>query len=185
METELTKRIKQATHRYAPRMPGLRTIRYADEVTTPTGVVDSIRFEDMDVGKTTCGRKEPSPCPYPLRKGNDCHGCIYRRHHVETRIVITCFEVKITFSDFHSPNGHNFCGNYNYYCVPKALVPLVLPEMEGLPDDYSVGLLSYDGRTLKKVRAAKYQEISSEVSVILLYNALKKWCDGTQKFMPS
>lgn len=49
METELTKQIKKCTHFYKPQMSvgevG-RTIRYADEVWTPNGIVDSIRFED-------------------------------------------------------------------------------------------------------------------------------------------
>ena len=53
METKLTSLIKKATHTYNPQMGNLRTIRYADEVTTPTGIVDSIRFEDIDIGTTT------------------------------------------------------------------------------------------------------------------------------------
>lgn len=51
METELTKEIKTLTHAYKPKMSCRtrskqvgRTIRYADEVWTPNGIVDSIRF---------------------------------------------------------------------------------------------------------------------------------------------
>lgn len=47
METELTKKIKKLTHTYKPQMstgPTGRTIRYADEVWTPNGIVFSILF---------------------------------------------------------------------------------------------------------------------------------------------
>lgn len=30
-----------------------------------------------------------------------------------------CFEVKSSVEDFHSPNGHNFIGDYNYYVMPE------------------------------------------------------------------
>ncbi len=47
METDLTKRIKMLTHHYRPRLhTEKRTVRWADEVWTPSGIVDSIRFED-------------------------------------------------------------------------------------------------------------------------------------------
>jgi hypothetical protein len=47
LETNLTKRIKCLTHNYKPKLnTSMRTIRWADEVWTPTGIVDSIRFED-------------------------------------------------------------------------------------------------------------------------------------------
>ena len=55
METELTKEIKMLTHTYRPRMSNSkvgRTIRYADEVCTPNGIVDSIRFEDYVVSRS-------------------------------------------------------------------------------------------------------------------------------------
>lgn len=49
METDMTKSIKSLTHAYRPKLnPRMRTIRWADEVWTPTGIVDSIRFEDYN-----------------------------------------------------------------------------------------------------------------------------------------
>ena len=30
-----------------------------------------------------------------------------------------CFEVKSSVEDFHSKNGHNFLGDYNYYVMPE------------------------------------------------------------------
>ena len=50
-KTELTKEIKKATHSFRPQMGRLRTIRYADEVWSPHGIVDSIRFEDYETEK--------------------------------------------------------------------------------------------------------------------------------------
>ena len=62
METDLTKRIKELTHRYSPKIKSqMRTIRWADEVWTPTGIVDSIRFEDYYASEEyTCPFLNPS-----------------------------------------------------------------------------------------------------------------------------
>ena len=42
-----------------------------------------------------------------------------------------CYEIKSSVEDFHSKNGHNFIGDYNYYVMPSevyqkvsALIPL-------------------------------------------------------------
>lgn len=175
METELTAQIKKATHSYAPQMSKMRTIRYADEVTTPSGIVDSIRFEDIDVGVIEC--KNP-PCQWLDREKKGCVGCINRKHKVVTEMIITCFEVKITMSDFHSGHGKNFWGNKNYYCVPKEMAQSVNDE---LGDDSPIGILSWDGNRLRKFKEAKYMEVKNEIKIILLYNSLKKWCDGVQK----
>lgn len=177
METPLTAQIKKATHTYKAKMSGLRTIRYADEVTTPTGIVDSIRFEDKDVGAVTC--KYSGDCKYPSRKQADCKGCMYRHHKIKTEMVVTCFEVKITMADFHSGHGRNFVGNENYYCVPKEMASQVA---EVLGDYSPIGILVWNGHGLRKYKEAQYMEISDEVKCMLLYNALKKWCDGVQKF---
>jgi hypothetical protein len=36
------------------------------------------------------------------------------------KVLIQCFEIKITKSDFKSKNGHNFVGNLNYYVIPRS-----------------------------------------------------------------
>lgn len=175
METELTMQIKKATHSYAPQMSKMRTIRYADEVTTPSGIVDSIRFEDIDVGEVECKRP---PCQWPEREAQGCMGCIYRKHKVVTEMMITCYEVKITMADFHSGHGKNFWGNKNYYCVPKEIAPLVVKE---LGEDWHVGVLSWDGSHLRMYKPAVYVEVDNQLKIMLLYNALKKWCDNKQQ----
>jgi hypothetical protein len=67
-----------------------------------------------------------------------CTGCVFRCHNWKIGMTDTCFEVKITCSDFRSANGHNFHSNENYYCLPKALVPKIAGE---IPDD--IGILAY------------------------------------------
>lgn len=196
-ETDLTKRIKGLTHSYAPKInTTMRTIRWADEVWTPTGIVDSIRFEDYysneeyicklinsDSLKKNCITTPIHALGKCFHDGSTtmnnkkCHGCIWRSHVYTIDMMVTCFEVKVTYADFKSKNGHNFHGNENYYCVPKELALKIVNE---IPDD--IGILVYhksrhsDG--LRKYKPAGWRDISDEKKVILLYNALKKWCDG-------
>lgn len=202
IETELTKRIKSLTHGYRPKLnSSMRTIRWADEVWTPTGIVDSIRFEDyneqeeylcrlIDADRFTeqdlqiivhmhpdyelgrCFRDNTTD-----KNEEKCHGCCLRLHNWVIGMMVTCYEVKITYSDFHSNNGHNFHGNENYYCVPKELAPKIINE---IPED--VGILTYyEGKSqygLREYKPSGWRTVDNEVNVMLLYNAMKKWCDG-------
>ena len=199
METDLTKRIKALTHHYRPKLDTKkRTIRWADEVWTPTGIVDSIRFEDyyadeeylcrlLDTTRfsetdqhTTSYMHELGKC---FRDGSTdknarkCHGCVLRCHNWKVGMMTTCFEVKITYSDFRGENGHNFHGNENYYCVPKPLAPKIASE---IPAD--IGILAYfEGENqygLRRFKPSGWRDVTDETKVHLLYNAMKKWCDG-------
>lgn len=102
---------------------------------------------------------------------------VFITHSVtKTGICVTCFECKISLTDFKSPHGHNFCGNRNYYVVPKDLAQTI---KDFVPDD--IGIIAYYGNNrLRKIKECKYQEISDELKCRLLYDALKKWCDGKQ-----
>ncbi|ADU27936.1 hypothetical protein [Ethanoligenens harbinense] len=202
METLLTKRIKSLTHGYRPKMPSaMRTIRWADEVWTPSGIVDSIRFEDypreeqylcklIDTACYSDRDNHTTAIMHPrlvfgqcFRDGNKekseekCRGCAMREHLWNVGMMVTCFEVKITYADFKSKNGHNFHGNENYYCVPKALAPKIAPE---ILDD--IGILTYyegeKGFGLRKFKNPNWRDIAAETKTLLLYNAMKKWCDG-------
>lgn len=102
-----------------------------------------------------------------------CYGCVWRMRRYIDDIMVTCFEVKITLADFKSPNGHNFHGNENYYCVPKELAPKIIDKV---PDD--VGILAYNGNTLRKYKQSKWRDVDDKTMVLLLYNAMKKWVDG-------
>jgi hypothetical protein len=199
LETDLTKRIKKLTHFYKPKLnANMRTIRWADEVWTPTGIVDSIRFEDYYIDEEYLCRlidldrysepelakwastHQPGICFRDSSTEKDdrkCHGCVHREHLWNIGMMVTCYEVKITYADFKSENGHNFHGNENYYCVPKDLVAKIIND---IPDD--VGILAYyEGRSsfgLRKYKPAGWRDITDETKIHLLYNAMKKWCDG-------
>lgn len=179
----------------------MRTIRWADEVWTPSGIVDSIRFEDYPVAEEYLCRlidtdryserdNHTTAIMHPqfilgqcFRDGstdkNDkkCHGCTLREHLWHVGMMVTCFEVKITYADFKSENGHNFHGNENYYCVPKELATKMVSE---IPDD--VGILAYyegeKGYGLRKFRNSDWRTVDDGTKALLLYNAMKKWCDG-------
>lgn len=193
METELTKRIKAACHGFKPEMPTqLRTIRYADEVWTPSGVVDVIRFEDyIEKDESFCRAIEPDS--YTLRmlkhpgfcniKGSafpnpKCKGCVYHAHRYITGMLTTCYEVKISVSDFKSENGHNFHGNRNYYVVDSRIYENI---KDLVPDD--IGIIVYYEKTgaMRIKKECKFRDISNETKTELLYNALKKWCDNKMK----
>jgi hypothetical protein len=186
METELTKAIKKRLHYFRPELSSkMRTVRYADEVQTPTGFVDVIRFEDYIANnKSYCSSEHPStrfippqPCKIPGNQfpSKECTGCVYHKHVYELGILTTCYEVKITVSDFKSPNGHNFHGNDNYYAVPVSICEKILTLV---PED--VGVIGYypDSGHMVVKKKCKRKAIDPELLNYLLYNALKKWVDG-------
>jgi len=160
----------------------MRTIRWAEEVRTPTGFVDVIRFEDYIANnKSYCSREHPSTQFIPAQSckipGNafpcaECRGCVYHKHIYELGILTTCFEVKITVSDFKSENGHNFHGNRNYYAVPVE----IYDKIESLtpPGIGIIGFYPESHRMIVK-RECEHREISYEDLAYMLYDALKKW----------
>lgn len=191
METELTKTIKKLTHTYRPKMgtktkanDAGRTIRWADEVWTPHGIVDSIRFEDYIVSRHEDCKKERNgdsckmeDCTHP---NQNCRGCIYlHRDDPVIGMMITAFEVKISKADFKSKNGHNIdnpdmpIANENYYCVPKELIG----DIEFLVPEHC-GILAYTGNGLREYRKPAWLNVPDETKIMLLYNSLKKWVDG-------
>lgn len=81
-----------------------------------------------------------------------------------------CYEVKSSLEDFHSKNGHNFVGDFNYYVMPEEIYKKVRYDIP-----YNVGVLvpekkSYSGEwyDLKSVKKAKRQDRSRPVSEMLL-----------------
>lgn len=51
-----------------------------------------------------------------------------------------CYEIKSSVEDFHSPNGHNFLGDYNYYVMPEDVYMLVQKEIP-----FGIGVYIPDG----------------------------------------
>lgn len=196
MESELTKKIKLACRYFKPALnTKMRTIRYAEEVWTPTGIVDVIRFEDyiakdnsycIKTAPTNRDLKEwvnPSALDGKCKveglsyKNERCRGCIYQRHIHEIDMLITCFEVKISVSDFKSKNGHNFHGNKNYYVVASS----IYKDIESLvPKD--IGIIVYNEKSgiMRTKKECVFRNVDDSTKSRLLYDALKKWCDGVQ-----
>ena len=175
----------------------MRTIRYAYEVWTPTGIVDAIRFEDyVERDETGCYLLDYEKYGESYRKtlanwiGEDrlgkckaegetfpndhCRGCTWKTVSHVVGMAITCYECKISVPDFKSKNGHNFHGNFNYYVVPKTIVK----DIESLVSD-DVGIIIYNetSRTYREWKPSRFREVSDEIKIRLLYDAMKKWVD--------
>ena len=90
----------------------------------------------------------------------------HKTNHLYTLdAVITCVEIKISVSDFHSAHGHNFVGHCNYYAMPTELYKKVKGE---IPEDIGV-LLYYDGMSTCGIRKAK------ECKPQILSESTQKW----------
>lgn len=81
-----------------------------------------------------------------------------------------CYEVKSSAEDFHSKNGHNFLGDFNYYVMPEELFEEIKNEIP-----YAIGVLvpereNYKGvwYDLKSVKKARRRDRSRPVSEMLL-----------------
>lgn len=189
IERHLTKNIKYRLRSFRPEMPSqMRTIRYAEEVNVGSGYVDFVRFEDY-IEKTTkektCKLKLYRTLKHVIEQNcktfnHDCINCPnYGYAEIKTiGILMTCYEIKISKSDFKSKNGHNFVGHNNYYVVPKELVEKI---KDLVPDD--IGIIVYypkssDMRIYKKCVT---KEIDNTDLAIYLYNALKKWVDASHR----
>lgn len=197
METELTKNMKRGLRYFKPSLPTkLRTIRFAEEVWTPTGIVDVIRFEDyISRDSSFCALLEYDKMPkqeqaiiFRMSNGRikeckkagekypnpSCRGCTWYRYVHEIDMLVTCYECKITVADFKSKNGHNFHGNHNYYVVPKEIVSQIRPL---IPE--GIGLIQYDGKSerYRTVKECEFRKVDEALKARLLYDALKKWVD--------
>ena len=49
---------------------------------------------------------------------------------------VYCYEIKSSVEDFHSKNGHNLIGDFNYYVMPYEVYEKILLELP-----YNVGVL--------------------------------------------
>lgn len=81
-----------------------------------------------------------------------------------------CYEVKSSMDDFHSKNGHNFIGDFNYYVMPWEVYEAVQNEIP-----YGVGVYVPDGKNhygdwhnLRSVKKAVRKDRERPVSEMLL-----------------
>lgn len=81
-----------------------------------------------------------------------------------------CYEVKSSVEDFHSKNGHNFIGEYNYYVMPQEVYMEVAKEIP-----YYVGVFVPAGKhhsgewyNLQSVKKARKRDRSRPIAEMLL-----------------
>ncbi len=81
-----------------------------------------------------------------------------------------CYEVKSSIEDFHSKNGHNFLGDYNYYVMPEKVYEKIKLEIP-----YGIGVYVPDGMDycgnwykLKSIKKAKRKDRCRPASEMLL-----------------
>lgn len=81
-----------------------------------------------------------------------------------------CYEIKSSVEDFHSKNGHNFIGDFNYYVMPEEVFDVVKKE---IPHDVGVYVPTgkhYEAEwyDLKSVKKAWRKDRDRSVSEMLL-----------------
>ena len=74
-----------------------------------------------------------------------------------------CYEIKSSAEDFHSKNGHNFIGDYNYYVMSSEVYQKVSAEIP-----FSVGVYCPSGGTLESVKQARRMNRKRSVTEMLL-----------------
>jgi hypothetical protein len=79
-----------------------------------------------------------------------------------------CYEIKSSVDDFHSKNGHNFLGDYNYYIIPENIYKHLEKEIP-----WGIGVLAeredFSGnRYLELKKKAKRKDRNKPVSEMLL-----------------
>ena len=110
---EITKMLSLSVRRHINQRNDPR-IYWAAEVTFDYGTSNAIRVDFMrfkPVNNTISG----------IEKGD-----------------FYCYEVKSSVQDFHSRNGHNFIGDFNYYVMPEDVYEQVKNEIP-----HRVGAVSY------------------------------------------
>lgn len=113
------------------------------------------------------GAKTPCSCSETRCRYN----CV--KEYGDPSILIQCFEIKVTVSDFRSANGHNFSGNVNYYVVPTEIYHDIKDDV---PEE--IGIITYHhtdiSRGFRRRKDATYQELSDEQQKWLLLNVMKR-----------
>jgi hypothetical protein len=113
---------------------------------------------------------EPKPKSLPLYCDHtECFYCRCGKEYGEPSILITCYEIKITVSDFKSINGHNFVGNLNYYVVPSEIYKDILPLVED-----GIGVITLSGFDLRRRKDSKFRELTDEDQKWMILNVLKR-----------
>lgn len=80
-----------------------------------------------------------------------------------------CYEIKSSVEDFHSKNGHNFIGDFNYYVMPLEVYEKVKDE---IPYRVGVYVPSENGlKSVKKVKRADRKRPALEMLLMMFRSA--------------
>jgi len=157
--------------------------------TNTAGMVDCVRINEYFGDKervTVCRchawkregiRRIPINCPNgiadsektpELCNNTKCRWCIWKEVG-RPKVLVQCFEIKITKADFRSKNGHNFVGNLNYYVIPAELY-------EGIKDEVpeGVGIILYKTGSLRRKQDATFKKMTEEDQKWMILNVLKR-----------
>lgn len=66
-----------------------------------------------------------------------------------------CYEVKSSVEDFHSKNGHNFIGDFNYYIMPLEVYEKIKDEIPYRVGVYVPETDRFHNSSLKSIKTAK------------------------------
>lgn len=209
-KTDMTRAIEKALKLYYPtktcgiKINTFRPSHTAFEVpvangTTAEGIVDAVRVQEYFGDLTSrriCrpaqwrkdGFRGPIDCPKgrpmtgKLELHCDMEECRWNGavQEGEAKILITCYEIKVTKSDFKSEHGHNFVGNLNYYVIPKELyeeVKDLVPEDIGIILYLSAG--AYIG--LRRKKECQFKEMPIEDQAWMMLTVMKRLEETTWK----
>jgi len=80
-----------------------------------------------------------------------------------------CYEIKSSVEDFHSKNGHNFIGDYNYYVMPEDVYEKVSKEIPWGIGVFTSSMKERKGFVdLTQVKNAKRRDRERSVAEMLL-----------------
>lgn len=209
-KTELTKKIEKALLEWHPAQIGdIKINKFRDEHTalevpvecgtTTGGIIDAVRvseyfgdIENRRICRPAQWRREGIRAGISCELGNDpnnplptyCEQISCKWNGIAKRgtpkILLTCFEIKISKSDFKSKHGHNFIGNQNYYVVPNEL----FSEIKDLvPEDIGILVFLHKGQYygLRTKRRAQFREMTDEDQKWLLLSIFKRVRDMDYK----
>jgi hypothetical protein len=81
----------------------------------------------------------------------------------DTKGVWRCYEIKVSKADFRSKAHNTFCGNFNYYVMPKELYEQVMLE---IPDHIGVYVDHEYHPFVTCVKRPKRQDLTEDEQVL-------------------
>lgn len=84
-----------------------------------------------------------------------------------------CYEIKSSIEDFHSKNGHNFIGDFNYYVMPEDVYEAVKSEIPYYVGVYSPIANWWDFTLIKKAKRKNRTRSVSEMLLMMFRSAAR------------